>query len=556
MNLFKRQSYPMTAKVILAALILGVAWTPSILRSADKKTRQHPSAREGRVALPKTATEKAAEEEAARQAEEAAQTEAVKALQAEEQRRLAEEKKAKRLADKQAAAARVEQARLEKQEKLALEKLRKQLADEKRKAERDLARQLEEEERQAEKALETQLKREEAEALAQSLERIEAEEAAKKIELATQIEADRTVAQEAMQSRLAEAEARGLEAIDERIQEFESESREKLEKRLADEALAAQRKIDKQIADDEKAARKELEKRLSEREQIAKEELESQIEKDARLAREERDRLLASAVITQEALIQELIAEDERAALAEIEKRLLEESETLAEKLQMEDEKKARELVEKTREKAKKRTVQTKFAASNRGKTAAANPFSPDDEYKRPSLWGSVRRAPRQLLAGIGSISLPRKEEYAGYLAYRTPTPLRFSDDSALDLRPITQALPEFSMLAPGQGSVVVQNALTEAEARRNGLVNRVVFELEPHTIVSGKIDTTLPSELEERDRVMVEETEGTVVRPEEVLIFFENEREGGGTKTVVPFSPAIPTQAPPSRSGATYERK
>ncbi len=158
-------------------------------------------------------------------------------------------------------------------------------------------------------------------------------------------------------------------------------------------------------------------------------------------------------------------------------------------------------------------------------------------------------------MASVGNLSIPSKDTYPGYLAFRAPPPLRFSDDLSLTKRPPAPALPEFSILAPGRGSLTVETRLSEEEARKQQLMNQVVFELEPHTIVSGNIDTTIPREIEERDRLLIEEPEESVVRPEEVLIFFENKRDGDNTRTIVPFSPARPSQKAPAQSGATYNR-
>ena len=96
---------------------------------------------------------------------------------------------------------------------------------------------------------------------------------------------------------------------------------------------------------------------------------------------------------------------------------------------------------------------------------------------------------------------------------------------------------------------------LSDEEARKLAMMNQVVFELERHTIISGNIYTTIPREIEERDRLLIEESEESIVRPEEVLIFFENKRDGNNTRTIVPFSPAQPSQNPPAKSGASYNR-
>ena len=50
------------------------------------------------------------------------------------------------------------------------------------------------------------------------------------------------------------------------------------------------------------------------------------------------------------------------------------------------------------------------------------------------------------------------------------------------------------------------------------------------------------------------EENVETVLRPEEVLIFFENPRTEGNVRTIVPaFSPALPANQPTIESKATY---
>ena len=131
------------------------------------------------------------------------------------------------------------------------------------------------------------------------------------------------------------------------------------------------------------------------------------------------------------------------------------------------------------------------------------------------------------------------------------PHPLRFSDSDALAKRAPSPALPEFSLLVPRRGTEVFESELSTETAGRN----QIVVELDPYTVVSGRIDTSIPRQGQDRGLIMGDELEEPVVRPEEVLIFFENEREGGDVRTIVPFSPALPREREPSRSGASYNR-
>jgi len=155
----------------------------------------------------------------------------------------------------------------------------------------------------------------------------------------------------------------------------------------------------------------------------------------------------------------------------------------------------------------------------------------------------------------MDSMSFRKNESIGGYLAYQTPPPLRFSDSDALTKRAPSVALPEFAFVSPGSSSVVLQSELSADAARKAGLRNQIEVELEPHTVLSGRIDTSIPRKDDERDGISAEELEEPVVRPEEVLIFFENERKSGDVRTIVPFSPALPSGKNPVKSGATYNR-
>ncbi|MEC7906652.1 MAG: hypothetical protein VYC82_05465 [Verrucomicrobiota bacterium] len=182
-----------------------------------------------------------------------------------------------------------------------------------------------------------------------------------------------------------------------------------------------------------------------------------------------------------------------------------------------------------------------------------------DNEYeinsKRPAILRTLKRTPRNLMASLGNLPSRRNDPYPGYLAYAKPPPLRFSDSDALAKRASSPALPEFSMVAPGGGTEVFESELSIETARRNQIRNQIVVELDPYSVVSGRVNTSIPRQGQDRELIMGDEFEEPVVRPEEVLIFFENEREGGDVRTIVPFSPALPQEREPSRSGTTYNR-
>lgn len=535
MNPLKSQSYPKTAKFILAAFVLLAAWGPSIMRSADKKTRSHITATSGRVQQKSDAKEKM----------ELSQVETAE-RDSEEAERLAEDQRIKRLAEKFLAVQKAEQARLDKKLRLAEEKLEKQRAEEQRKAERELAKQLAEEERAIQLEMEKRIAKELEESERKLKERLLAEEQAMLVALQKNVATEKRLATEALQDRLEQEEKLEFERIQAELREKEEASKEKILAKLTQEELAAKKKIEKEISEEARAARKEIDNRLDERERLAKAEMEKRIELERQQALKDIEDKLRGEEIAKQAALRATLEREEREALAEIEKRLEAEKIQLSERKQAEKVVKVRELADRnSRDDVEKRNVLK----------AGYNRSTKEDEYKRPSLWGSFSRAPKRLWASIGSISMPAKETYPGYLAYRAPPPLRFSDDISLTKRPPSSALPEFSILAPGRGSLKVETHLSDEEARKLAFMNRVVFELEPHTIISGNIDTTIPREIEERDRLLIEEPEDSVVRPEEVLIFFENKRDGNNTRTIVPFSPAQPAQNPPAKSGASYNR-
>jgi len=535
---FKSQSYPKLAKAILAVFALAAAFGPSIMRSADRKTRSHITAISGR------AQPKSDEEQKVKAGEDAAIAE--EETKGEEDAKLREEDAlVERLAERFFSKLKAEEARLERKLRIEEEKLEKQLREKERRAEKELARQLAEEERRTRKEIEIKLNEKLEESQRKMIERLEAEERAMAIALQEKIAEEKRLAQEDLQARLRKEEESGIQKIQNQLKEREQETQEKLEAKLVAEERAAQRKIEKEIAAKARAARKELKKRLDERERLAKAELLAQAEQEMRAALEELESKIRGEELAKRAALQATLAQEERQALAEINRRLeKEKAKRLGDDESIEN--------RNARNVAKKSSKQTgKSDQQEFPKTGSDQ----NDEYKRPSLWTSIRHAPRQLVAGMGSFSLPTKEAYPGYLAFRAPPPLRFSDDLSLAKRPPAQALPEFSILAPGRGSPMVETRLSEEEARTLALMNQIVVELEPHTIVSGSIDTSIPREIDEAERLLIEQSDDPVVRPEEVLIFFENGGDGDNTRTIVPFSPALPSQKPPTRSGATYNR-
>lgn len=147
-----------------------------------------------------------------------------------------------------------------------------------------------------------------------------------------------------------------------------------------------------------------------------------------------------------------------------------------------------------------------------------------------------------------------RKEPpFEGYLAYKEPRALRFTEDYRSSKRSPSQALPEFSMMAPSSDTLLSEVRLSEKDIKRNELLRQAVVKLEPHVIVSGAVDTTIPRIAVESERFVVEDESQEVLRPEEVLIFFENQT-GGNTRTIVPqFAPAVPNRQPAVDSKANY---
>ena len=166
------------------------------------------------------------------------------------------------------------------------------------------------------------------------------------------------------------------------------------------------------------------------------------------------------------------------------------------------------------------------------------------------SRLGTFSRLPR--IPKIG-----KKEKWDGYLYDVGPVNLRFSDEKATEKRPPSPALPEFTMLSNEYDPYLLEMPLPEDEIASRELLAEVTIEMDPHVVVSGMIDTRSYEREVDIDRLDLEEESRKVLRPEEVLIFFEAESKNSDKTIVLPFSPAIPNSSPdPIPSRATINRE
>ena len=130
----------------------------------------------------------------------------------------------------------------------------------------------------------------------------------------------------------------------------------------------------------------------------------------------------------------------------------------------------------------------------------------------------------------------------SGYLAFGPPNPLRFSDDLAGSVRPAAPALPEFTMLPSSYDPYLIEEPLPEDAKNDPSLLSEIVVDLEPHEVVSGIIDTKPKEKVEKVVQLDPEDNQSSVLRPADVLIYFEGEGPRNEVKTIVPFSPVAPT--------------
>ena len=233
---------------------------------------------------------------------------------------------------------------------------------------------------------------------------------------------------------------------------------------------------------------------------------------------------------------------------AALEKRLAEAERAqraLEKRLQEQERKSRKELERRLKEEA--RLAEIERAAEEKARKAAEKAeLAESGEDEGRSFLPRGLRSP---------FVMKRKEEpFQGYLAYKEPPALRFTEDYRASRRSPSPALPEFSMMTPNRDTLLNETRLSDKEIKRNELLRQAVVKLEPHIIVSGSIDTTIPRTAVESERFVVEEESQEVVRPEEVLIFFENQRGNGASRTIVPqFAPAVPNEQPSVDSRANY---
>ncbi len=546
MNAFQKNLHSKTVKILAAVFIIGAVGGPTAIKSADPKTRSHFTAKSTR---PSPLSESPEAAEKSKYADE--RDSAVDELEEEASELSTDEAKKDRELERQAARQESESRRLERQQRRLQEKLQAQIRDEKRRQEKELARQLAQEAAEAKAAMLRRLEIQEAEAQQALLAKMEEEKRAKEVELEKRMEEKAQVAQEAMADRITEEENQGILSIDRELEKLETSLRDDLQSRIAKEERRRETEVQKRISREEKAAKKEMEKRLAERERLAEAELLARLELEQTDQLEGVENRVSELADTQRAEMNEGLMEVEVEGLRKIEDDLLESARRELEKRSVEKNADMAQVADSP----SKGHLETKVPFRNSIKYVLYSENEYEINSKRPTILRTLKRAPRNLMASLGNLPLRRSDPYPGYLAYATPPPLRFSDSDALAKRASSPALPEFSLLAPGRGTEVFESRLSVETARRNQIRNQVVVEFDPYTVVSGRIDTSIPRRGKDRELIMGDEFEEPVVRPEEVLIFFENEREGGDVRTIVPFSPALPQEREPSRSGATYNR-
>ncbi|MBC2606923.1 hypothetical protein [Pelagicoccus albus] len=166
-----------------------------------------------------------------------------------------------------------------------------------------------------------------------------------------------------------------------------------------------------------------------------------------------------------------------------------------------------------------------------------------------------------RIMKSVNGLILIGKREKApslrnGYLTMDAPPALRFSDLDPEKEQQISPALPEFNMISSEYLPYLVETALPEDAMNDPAMLSEIIIELEPHKIVSGKIDASRFQKEELVEQFDIEEQRSTVLRPEEVLIYFETDSNTGSAGAVVPFSPATPAQNTTIKSSATLKKK
>ena len=89
----------------------------------------------------------------------------------------------------------------------------------------------------------------------------------------------------------------------------------------------------------------------------------------------------------------------------------------------------------------------------------------------------------------------------------------------------------------------LLEQPLPEDALNDPSFLRDIVIEMEPYTVVSGMIETHRPEREETMEQIEMEDGRSPIVRPEEVLIFFETDSgPRGKVNAVIPFAPASPT--------------
>lgn len=148
-----------------------------------------------------------------------------------------------------------------------------------------------------------------------------------------------------------------------------------------------------------------------------------------------------------------------------------------------------------------------------------------------------------------------KRPEWNGYLSSQGPVAMRFSDEEATKQRPPSPALPEFTVMANESDPYLIERPLPEDTIRARERLSEVVLELEPHSILSGKIEKDSGYDSQAPEALNIQESRGGALRSDEVLIFFEAGSEGNEANVLIPFSPALPSEKT-VESSAKYIRK
>ena len=147
------------------------------------------------------------------------------------------------------------------------------------------------------------------------------------------------------------------------------------------------------------------------------------------------------------------------------------------------------------------------------------------------------------------------RDGHVGYLADGPPVGLRFAESESVGSRPASPALPEFLFATGGYEPYLLESPLDSNPMNNPELLSQIVIDLEPHQVLSGVIDTRRQTLEPKVEHFELEESRPTILRPEEVLIYFETDNGGDRTRTIIPFAPATPLQESP-KSSARFRKE